>query len=115
MTRLEERRTPNPFLQGSNPWSPAKFEPSCGGAGRKGLPPVSKTDAPKGWGFDSSPLRQTFFDLLLDLLDGMLVYLNCVIKRFHFERFLSASFIAWLGTETVMAQRTVNQDARPGT
>ena len=22
MTRLEERRTPNPFLQGSNPWSP---------------------------------------------------------------------------------------------
>jgi hypothetical protein len=23
MTRWEERRTPNPFLQGSNPWSPA--------------------------------------------------------------------------------------------
>lgn len=30
MTRLEERRTPNPFLQGSNPWSPAnKFAPEA--------------------------------------------------------------------------------------
>ena len=30
MTRQEERRTPNPFLQGSNPWSPAnKFAPEA--------------------------------------------------------------------------------------
>jgi hypothetical protein len=45
----------------------------------------------------------------------VLVYLNCVIKRFHFEHSLPASFIVKRGTETVMAQRTVNQDARPGT
>jgi hypothetical protein len=56
-----------------------------------------------------------FFHLLLDLLDGLLLYWICVIKSFHFERFLPAGFIAKRGTETVMAQRTVNQDARPGT
>jgi hypothetical protein len=56
-----------------------------------------------------------FFDLLLDLLGRVLVYLNCMIKQFHLEHSLPASFIAKRGTETVMAQRTVNQDARPGT
>jgi len=57
----------------------------------------------------------SFFDLLLDLLGKVPVYLNCVIKRFHLEHSLPASFIVKRGTETVMAQRTVNQDARPGT
>ena len=57
----------------------------------------------------------SFFDLLLDLLGRVPVYLDCVIKRFHLEYSLPASFIAKRGTETVMAQRTVNQDARPGT
>jgi hypothetical protein len=56
-----------------------------------------------------------FFDLLLDLLGRVLVYLNCMTKQFHLEHSLPASFIAKRGTETVMAQRTVNQDARPGT
>ena len=63
----------------------------------------------------SAKLFLLFFDLLLDLLGRVLVYLNCVIKQFHFEYSLPASFIAKRGTETVMAQRTVNQDARPGT
>ena len=57
----------------------------------------------------------SFFDLLLDLLGRVLVYLNCVIKQFHLEYSLPASFMPKRGTETVMAQRTVNQDARPGT
>jgi hypothetical protein len=61
------------------------------------------------------PTFLLFFDLLLDLVSGVLVYLRCVIKQFHFEYSLPASFIAKRGTETVMAQRTVNQDARPGT
>jgi hypothetical protein len=61
------------------------------------------------------PFFSRFFDLLLDLLGRVPVYLNCVIKRFHSEYSLPASFIAKRGTETVMAQRTVNQDARPGT
>src|ERR1019366_949160 len=68
--------------------------------------------------FNSAAFRQLcfkFFDLLLDLLGREPVYLNCVIKRFHLEHSLPASFIAKRGTETVMAQRTVNQDARPGT
>jgi hypothetical protein len=57
----------------------------------------------------------SFFDLLLDLLGKVHVYLNCVIKKFHLEHSLPAGFISKRGTETVMAQRTVNQDARPGT
>jgi len=61
------------------------------------------------------PTFLLFFDLPLDLLGRVLVYLNCVIKQFHFESSRPASFIAKRGTETVMAQRTVNQDARPGT
>src|ERR1035441_10536505 len=61
------------------------------------------------------PTFLLFFDLLLDLLGRVPVYLNCVIKRFHLEYSLPASFIAKRGTETVMAQRTVNQDAGPGT
>jgi len=61
------------------------------------------------------PLFLRLFDLLLDLLGRVHVYLNCVIKRFHLDHSLPASFIAKRGTETVMAQRTVNQDARPGT
>ena len=68
--------------------------------------------------FNSAAFRQLFwffFDLLLDLLGRLLVYLNCVIKQFHLEYSLPASFIAERGTETVMAKRTVNQDARPGT
>src|SRR4030095_1916113 len=32
--------------------------------GRNGLPAVSKTVAPSGWGFDSSALRQTALKLL---------------------------------------------------
>ena len=63
----------------------------------------------------SANILSSFFDLLLDLLGELPVYLNCVIKRFHFEHSLPASFIVKRGTETVMAQRTVNQDARPGT
>lgn len=63
----------------------------------------------------SANLFSSFFDLLLDLFGRVPVYLNCVIKRFHLEHSLPASFIAKRGTETVMAQRTVNQDARPGT
>jgi hypothetical protein len=65
------------------------------------------------------PTFLLFFNLLLDLLGRVLVYLNCVIRQFHLEHSLPASFIASFiatrGTETVMAQRTVNQDARPGT
>ena len=68
--------------------------------------------------FNSAAFRQLFLlfvDLLLDLLGSVIVYLNCVIRQFHLEYSLPASFIAKRGTETVMAQRTVNQDARPGT
>jgi hypothetical protein len=68
--------------------------------------------------FNSTAFRQLFslfFDLLLDLLGRVPVYLNCVMKRFHLENSMPGSFIAKRGTETVMAQRTVNQDARPGT
>ena len=63
----------------------------------------------------SANFVSSFFDLLLDLFGRVPVYLNCVIKRLHLEHSLPASFIAKRGTETVMAQRTVNQDARPGT
>ena len=131
--RLEERRIPNPALQGSNPWSPAKSlapegkaeEPpgcnpgvsgfdarpvlQCGGAGRNGLPPVSKTDAPKGWGFDSSLLRQSYavssskLKIIVDFSRSSHLNWICVIQRFHF------------GGKEPMAQRTVNTDARPGT
>ena len=61
------------------------------------------------------PTFSDFFDLVLDLLGKVLVYLDCVIKQFHLESSLPASLITKRGTETVMDRRTVNQDARPGT
>ena len=61
------------------------------------------------------PTFSDFFDLVLDLLGKVLVYLDCVIKQLHLESSLPAGLIVRRGTETVMDQRTVNQDARPGT
>ena len=59
--------------------------------------------------------RSDFLKIVIDLQPAALAYWTCVIKRFQLEHSLPAGFIAKPGTETVMAQRTVNQDARPGT
>ena len=112
-----------------DPGRPGKPEPRKGAVRLGYSPPVPEGAAHGGQLGLSTRVRASgvvqfaalpptfllFFDLLLDLLGRMLVYLNCVIKQFHIEYFLPASFIARRGTETVMAQRTVNQDARPGT